>query len=70
MAPEASDLDDWRALNERLASVPVTITHGEDGEPLPDMSDDTPHLTPVEEDDDELLRADPAFRGPRPERAT
>jgi hypothetical protein len=52
--------DDWRALNELLASVPLTITHGEDGQPLPDMSGVTLDHTPIEEDDEELVLADPA----------
>jgi hypothetical protein len=47
--------DDWRALNELLAGVPVTITHGEDGRPLPDTSDALLEHIPVEEDDEELV---------------
>jgi hypothetical protein len=57
--------DDWRALNELLAEVPLTITHGEDdGQPLPDMSGVTLHHMPVEEDDEELVVADgPGIHG-------
>jgi hypothetical protein len=29
---------DWQALNELLAALPVKLTHGEDGAPLPDLS--------------------------------
>lgn len=47
--------DDWRALNELLAGVPVTITHGEDGHPLPDTSEVVLQHAPVEEDDEELI---------------
>jgi hypothetical protein len=52
--------DDWRALNEMLASVPLTITHGDDGHPLPDASGIAMHHTPVEETDEELVVADAA----------
>jgi hypothetical protein len=47
--------DDWRALNELLAGVPVTITHGEDGHPLPDTSKVVLQHNRVEEDDEELV---------------
>lgn len=40
--------------------MPPTITHGEDGERLPDMSGVALHHTPIEEDDEELVRADSA----------
>lgn len=47
--------DDWKALNELLATLPMTITHGEDGEPLPDTSGIDLRHQPVEELDDELI---------------
>jgi len=47
--------DDWRALNELLAGVPVTITHGQDGHPLPDTSEVVLQNNPVEEDDEEIV---------------
>jgi len=46
--------EDWKALNELLATVPVTITHGEDGELLPDLSGIELRHEPMEELDDEL----------------
>jgi hypothetical protein len=46
--------EDWKALNELLAIVPLTITHGEDGEPLPDLSAIELRHAPLEELDDEL----------------
>jgi hypothetical protein len=47
--------EDWTALNELMASLPLTITHGDDGEPLPDMSGLALRHEPVEELDDELI---------------
>lgn len=47
--------EDWKALNELLATVPVTIAHGEDGAPLPDTSRIDLRHEPVDELDDELL---------------
>jgi hypothetical protein len=47
--------DDWKALNELLAVLPIAITHGEDGEPLPDASALELRHQPVEELDDELI---------------
>jgi hypothetical protein len=46
---------DWQALSERLADVPITITHGEDGEPLPDLSGVDLSTEAVGELDDELI---------------
>ena len=46
--------EDWRALNELLSAIPVALSHGEDGEPLPR---ERPPLRaqPVSEDDEELF---------------
>lgn len=46
--------EDWKALNELLATVPVTIMHGKDGEPLPDLSGIELRHAPLQELDDEL----------------
>lgn len=46
--------EDWKALNELLTSVPVPVTHGENGEPLADMSVIELRHEPVAELDDEL----------------
>lgn len=46
--------DDWQALNELLAAMPMTVTHGEDGEPLADTSGIDLQTEPVVELDDEL----------------
>lgn len=47
--------DDWKALNELLAALPMTITHGEDGQPLPAAPRIELRHEPVEELDDELV---------------
>lgn len=45
---------DWRALNAWQASRPIAITHGEDGNPLPQSDDLKLEHVPIEEDDEEL----------------
>lgn len=45
--------EDWRALNELLSTIPVALSHGEEGEPL--ARGRTPlHAQPASEDDEEL----------------
>lgn len=44
---------DWRALNAFQAAYPVELTHGEDGEPLPPVTEPPVHQ-PVEEGEEEL----------------
>jgi len=44
---------DWRKLNRFGANYPVTLTHGEDGEPLT-WIDDEIEIELIEEDDTEL----------------
>lgn len=51
---------DWEALDDLLAALPVTITHGEEGEPLPDTSRIKLRHEPIEEFDDELVVRDTA----------
>jgi prevent-host-death family protein len=48
----AAELD-WRTLNAFQARYPISITHGEDGLPLPSSDVSLVH-TLVEEDDEEL----------------
>ena len=47
--------EDWKALNELMASLPLTIAEGEDGEQLPALSAIDVRHEPVEELDDELI---------------
>lgn len=49
---------DWEALDDLLSAVPVTVTHGEDGVPLPDTSGIAVRHTPLAEDDEELIVAE------------
>jgi len=49
---------DWEALDDLLSAVPATVTHGEDGAPLPDTSALALRHTPVAEDDEELIVAE------------
>lgn len=52
---DPTERQDWKALDEELAARPVQVTHGEDGQPLPDVSGIELHHEPVEELDDELV---------------
>lgn len=50
---------DCKALDHHLIARLVQIRHGEDDEPLPDMSGIDVRREPVEELDDELILRDP-----------
>jgi hypothetical protein len=49
---------DWEALDDLLSNAPMTVTHDEDGAPLPDTSELILHHTPVPDDDEELVVAE------------
>lgn len=44
---------DWEALDDLLVAHPVAVTHGEDGQPLPDHAAIGLEPEPVFEDDDD-----------------
>jgi hypothetical protein len=49
---------DWEALDDLLTAHPVTVTHGEDGELLPELAGIELRHEPVETDDEELIVAE------------